>query len=163
MKTKRVFFQQMRMPSPQFLRAVTLVELMLVVAILSVIAAIAYPSYKGYLDRVNFQSIVVDLKTIPDCIERASMVFGRLPLDLNEGGCGKLDPWGTPYAYHNFSTAHGVGRRRKDRNLNPINTFYDLYSKGKDGRSTSPLTARHSRDDIIRANDGGFIGLASDF
>ena len=34
---------------------------------------------------------------------------------------------------------------------------------GKDGSSVAALTAKASRDDIIRANDGGFIGLASRF
>jgi len=34
---------------------------------------------------------------------------------------------------------------------------------GKDGASVPPLTAKASRDDIIRANDGRFIGLASDY
>jgi general secretion pathway protein G len=34
---------------------------------------------------------------------------------------------------------------------------------GKDGASVSPLTAKASRDDIVRANNGGFIGLAEDF
>jgi general secretion pathway protein G len=43
----------------------------------------------------------------------------------------------------------------------PINTTYDLYSKGKDGDSSPPLTARASQDDVVRANDGGFIGLGS--
>ena len=52
---------------------------------------------------------------------------------------------------------------RKDRFLVPLNTDYDLYSMGKDGESTAPLTARQSRDDIIRADNGGFIGLASEF
>jgi general secretion pathway protein G len=42
-----------------------------------------------------------------------------------------------------------------------LNSTYDLYSKRKDGQSSSPLTAKASRDDIIRANDGGYIGLAS--
>jgi general secretion pathway protein G len=42
----------------------------------------------------------------------------------------------------------------------PINTDYDLYSMGKDEASTAPLTARASLDDIVRANNGGFIGLA---
>jgi len=45
----------------------------------------------------------------------------------------------------------------------PINTDFDLYSMGPDGRSAPPLTAKHSRDDIVRANDGAFIGLASDY
>jgi general secretion pathway protein G len=52
---------------------------------------------------------------------------------------------------------------RKDRFLVPINTDYDLYSMGKDGRSSPPLTAKASRDDIIRANDGAYIGLASNY
>ena len=34
---------------------------------------------------------------------------------------------------------------------------------GKDGDSKAPLTAQASRDDIIRANDGGYIGLASGY
>jgi general secretion pathway protein G len=52
---------------------------------------------------------------------------------------------------------------RKDKNLVPINSEYDLYSVGPDGRSVGPLTAKHSRDDIVMANDGRFIGVASDY
>lgn len=52
---------------------------------------------------------------------------------------------------------------RKDHNLVPINTDYDLYSMGPDGQSVAPLTAKASRDDIIRGADGAFIGRASDF
>jgi general secretion pathway protein G len=32
---------------------------------------------------------------------------------------------------------------------------------GKDGISSAPLTAKASADDVIRANNGGFIGLAA--
>jgi hypothetical protein len=39
----------------------------------------------------------------------------------------------------------------------------DLYSSGKDGESRTPLTARPSRDDIVVARDGAFVGLATDF
>lgn len=52
---------------------------------------------------------------------------------------------------------------RKDRFLVPINCDYDLYSMGPDGETTAPLTARKSRDDIIRAGDGAFVGPASEF
>ncbi len=34
---------------------------------------------------------------------------------------------------------------------------------GPDGKSVAPLTAKASRDDIVRANDGKFIGEASDY
>jgi general secretion pathway protein G len=34
---------------------------------------------------------------------------------------------------------------------------------GADGASQGPLSAKASQDDIVRANDGGFVGLAKDF
>ena len=57
----------------------------------------------------------------------------------------------------------GKGGMRKDRFLVPINTYFDLYSMGKDGKSVPPLTAQASQDDVLWANDGGFIGLASQY
>ena len=57
----------------------------------------------------------------------------------------------------------GGGKARKDHFLHPINTDFDLYSMGPDGKSTAPLTAKISQDDIIRANDGGFVGLAAHY
>jgi general secretion pathway protein G len=57
----------------------------------------------------------------------------------------------------------GMAEVRKDRNLVPINTDFDLYSVGPDGDSQAPLTAAASRDDIVRANDGRFIGKAEDY
>ena len=56
-----------------------------------------------------------------------------------------------------------MGQLRKDKNLVPINTDYDLYSKGPDGKSVTPLTANSSRDDIIRANNGAYVGEAEDY
>ena len=49
---------------------------------------------------------------------------------------------------------------RKDKYLVPINSDFDLYSMGKDGQSAAALTAKISKDDIVRANDGQYIGLA---
>ncbi len=56
-----------------------------------------------------------------------------------------------------------MGQVRRDRFLVPINSDFDLYSIGKDGGSQAPFTAMDSRDDIVRANDGGYVGLASGF
>ena len=52
-------------------------------------------------------------------------------------------------------------RARKDHNLHPLNSDFDLYSMGPDGESQPALTAKASWDDIIRASDGGFVGRAS--
>ena len=57
----------------------------------------------------------------------------------------------------------GNGQARKDRFLVPLNSDYDLYSMGPDGKSSSPITAKPSQDDIIRAADGSYVGPAIDF
>jgi general secretion pathway protein G len=40
---------------------------------------------------------------------------------------------------------------------------YALYSNGAYGRSDPPLTSQLSHDDILRANNGRFLGLSSDY
>ena len=64
---------------------------------------------------------------------------------------------------HGGGNDTNISAARKDGNLVPINTKYDLCSFGKDGKSKAPLRAKDSHDDIIYANDGGYIGLASEF
>ncbi|MEZ4334364.1 MAG: prepilin-type N-terminal cleavage/methylation domain-containing protein [Myxococcota bacterium] len=56
-----------------------------------------------------------------------------------------------------------MGQVRKDRFQVPINRDFDLYSMGPDGDSRSTLNAPASRDDIIRANDGAFYGVAEEY
>ncbi|MBI4001946.1 MAG: prepilin-type N-terminal cleavage/methylation domain-containing protein [Nitrospira defluvii] len=56
-----------------------------------------------------------------------------------------------------------TAKPRKDRFLHPINSDYDLYSMGKDGKTVEALTAKMSHDDVIRGNDGQFVGLAAEF
>jgi len=69
-----------------------------------------------------------------------------------------------PTSDDNPSDSAGVlGKVRRDHFLVPVNTDFDLYSLGEDGKSQSPFTARDSRDDIVRANNGGYVGLVSDY
>ena len=63
------------------------------------------------------------------------------------------DPWGHAYQYTSHTDGSTRGSWRKDKNIVPINSDFDLYSMGKDGTSVPPLTAQASRDDIVRAND----------
>ncbi|AWN16756.1 General secretion pathway protein G [Salinisphaera sp. LB1] len=141
-------------------------ELMLAVAIAGILAAIAYPMYQGYRDHVNRTQAIADILDIENVIARYQNATDQLPdslADIGEGG--RLDPWGHPYVYLRIEGGNlkGKGKLRKDRNLVPLNTDYDLYSSGKDGVSRTPLTAKASRDDIVRANNGQFVGLATDY
>jgi len=141
----------------------TLIELLLALVILAVLVAIALPSYKQYHDRAMVAQAVNDIAgmnlRLRDYITQNHMAAPDLAAI---GAAGKLDPWGHVYVYADLAVV-GVGGARKDKNLVPINTDFDLYSKGQDGDSKLPLTAPQSRDDVILANDGKFIGLASDY
>lgn len=145
-------------------RGFTIVELMLGVAIMAVLAGIAYPSYQNYQERVRITQAVVDIQGISAAVQAFQADNRDYPASLAEvGKAGMLDPWGNAYQYTNLWDAKGNGKARKNKNLVPINSDFDLYSMGKDGASQSPLTAKASRDDIVRANDGRFVGLASDY
>ena len=141
----------------------TLVELVLTLAVISVLAAIAVPSYADYVRNSRIAAATGDLGRIQAEISMFRLNNGgQDPPDLGAVGMQNLrDPWGQPYVYLRLAGKKTIGKARKNKSLVPINSDYDLYSVGADGRSASPLTAALSRDDIIRANDGGFIGLAS--
>lgn len=143
----------------------TLVELLLALVIVGILATIAVNSYSGYINRLNINRAKNDILLIQLVIQRFYTVNFKYPESLGEltEQIPLLDPWGNPYQYLNITTTKGKGKVRKDHNLVPLNTDYDLYSMGKDGDSVSPLTAKASRDDIIRANNGGFVGLASEY
>lgn len=145
-------------------RAFTLVEILIAIAIIAVLASIAVPRYEDYRERVRIAQAVIDIGSLQTLIARFVDDNRTPPANLAQiGQSGKLDPWGNPYQYLDLTTLTGKGKARKNRNLVPINSDYDLYSMGKDGASVGPLTAKSSRDDIVRANDGRFIGLASEY
>jgi general secretion pathway protein G len=144
------------------IRGFTVIELLAVMAIIAALATIAIPQIQGSFDRANVARAIGDIHTIQTELDGQD----SLPDDLSTiGRAGMLDPWGNAYVYLKFpNVVHGHPQgARKDRFLVPINSLYDLYSMGKDGSSVAALTAKASQDDVLRANDGAFIGLASRF
>jgi general secretion pathway protein G len=141
----------------------TFMEMLVVGAVLLIVLAAAVPFYKDYADTTEVERARADLAELDLKLTRWELANGRYPADLAEAGLdGRLDPWGNEYEYLRLEDAV-PGHIRKDRNLHWINTDYDLYSNGEDGKSTAPLTAEISRDDVIRANNGSFIEVASKF
>lgn len=149
-------------------RAFTLVELLIAIAIIGTLAAIAVPSYNNYIDRARNATAMADIGEMEPVIARFQAERGSMPNTLAQAGISTLlDPWGRPYQYLRLQfpgiDPKTIPGHRKDKNLNPLNTDFDLYSMGKDGASQAALTANDSHDDIVRANDGRFVGLASDY
>ncbi len=157
-------------------RGFTLFELMLVVLMIGTLSGIALPLYAQAVDAARITRAIGDIRAVANEIMAFHILNGDLPDTLDEVGYGgHRDPYGNPYQYLKFGGPGGAGggpggggggfmaEVRKDKFLVPINSRYDLYSWGKDGTSVAPLTAPQSRDDIIMANDGGFVGLAEDY
>jgi len=142
----------------------TLIELMITCAVLATVSAMGIVKYAKVIEAAEEVSVEKELEDIQNAIDLYFVSNGELPESLAGLGMeGMLDPWGNPYQYTNFETVEGNGKKRKDKFLVPINSTYDLYSMGPDGKTASALTAKISQDDIIRANDGGYIGIASEY
>jgi general secretion pathway protein G len=144
-------------------RGLTLLELTLVVTLVGIVGAFGYQTYQGHIQRVRENQALTEINMMSIQLQRWSTATFRLPETLAEAGLdGNLDPWGRPYEYLNVATAK-TNEVRKDKNLHPLNTDFDLYSRGPDGATQLPLTAKASRDDIIRANNGSYVGRAEDY
>ena len=143
----------------------TLVEVLLVMLILGVLTAVALPQYGKYQNRVLIAQAKLDIAGIEPLIAQYLLDNRTYPATLADiGRAGMLDPWKNPYQYLDVSDIKATkGQARKDKNLVPINSDYDLYSMGPDGASVAPLTAASSRDDIVRANNGRYVGTAAEY
>ncbi len=160
--------ERVRVPSSAEARreGLTLVELAIVVAIIGLLGAIAIPSYIGHAKRAKVRQAIADIRSIEFAISSYVNEYGQPPNDLTWAADRiPMDPWGNAYRYLNLQSGDpGInGKRRRDKNLNPVNSDYDLYSRGPDGETSAQLNAKKARDDIVRAADGRFVGIAEEF
>jgi len=145
------------------LRGVTLLELIVTLVVAGLIASIGIPAFNGYVNRARVARAIGDIGSVSLQLYRWQLNTRVFPENLAEAGLdGLIDPWGNPYKYLNVATAR-TGDVRRDRNLRPINTDFDLYSMGPDGRTQTQLMGARARDDVVRANNGGFVGVAENY
>jgi general secretion pathway protein G len=143
-------------------RAFTIVEILATTVVVAILATVAVVKWKQHVEKVKISTAILDLQGMNFQIS----AMDPLPNSLAEIGRGDLkDPWGKPYEYLRFdlSTPGDPLGARMDRSLRPLNSFFDLYSRGPDGVSALPITSARARDDIIVAGDGKYVGTASGF
>lgn len=158
----------------------TLIEILLVGTVIMLLSAVAVPGYQAALEKARVIRATGDIRAVQGEIQAHASSNGCYPATLAEIGYGSMrDPWGSSYVYGALEGAPGGGGKRscaacsgsclgrgqarKDRNLVPINSDFDFYSMGKDRQTIAPLAAPVSHDDVVRASDGGFIGLGKDY
>lgn len=142
-------------------------ELLIVCAIIATLVGIAVPNYLGLLKNIKKEGTANTIEEISNKILVFEAENGRLPDTLAEAGIDLRDEWGNPYQYIPIRGKPTKGKDkvspRKDKFLHPLNSDFDLWSMGPDGKTALPLTAKASRDDIIRAGDGSYLGVAEGY
>jgi general secretion pathway protein G len=140
----------------------TLRNVVVVLAATLVAGSFAIPAFNGYLARSRVARAVSDIGTMSLKLHQWQRSGNTLPKTLAEAGIAAVDPWGRPYVYVRAADA-SRSQLRKDGELVPLNTDFDLYSFGPDGVSALALPAAPSRDDVVRAANGAFIGVAANY
>lgn len=145
----------------------TLVELMIVLVILGLLAALVTPAAKRHIDNARTAVAILNVRLLEEEIETFHATSGALPDNLGQIGRADFeDPWGALYVYTRIEGAKpkpNPGKLRKDHFLVPINSDYDLYSIGENGMSAPPVGNGPGQDDIVRANNGSYVGLGVNF
>ncbi|HMB72451.1 MAG TPA: hypothetical protein VKQ06_02695 [Gammaproteobacteria bacterium] len=146
-------------------KGTTLLELTLTVGLLSVVMAMALPAFSSYTHHARANRAIGEISRISMEIYRwrANHGDGSYPVSLAKAGiAAEHDPWGNAYAYLRIADAPRSAIRT-DRQRRSLNTDFDLYSLGPDGRTAAALDAETAADDIVRAGDGAYVGVAAQF
>jgi len=141
----------------------TILELLVVTVIIGTLSTMAAPQLQRAREMAQVSRAVSEIGILSAELAIYIEVNFQPPVSLAAiDRASLLDPWGKPYMYAPLAGSNGIGQARKNKFNVPLNDDFDLGSAGPDGKSKLALTAKDSKDDILRAWNGGFIGLASD-
>ena len=85
-------------------RGMTLIELLIVLAIIGTLGGIAVPTYSNHIQDQKVSTAIVDIKLIEAWVTRFYAERGRPPDTIAETGFpAKLDPWGRPLPVYEIS------------------------------------------------------------
>jgi general secretion pathway protein G len=145
----------------------TLVELLTVVAMLGTLLAIGVPAYNNYIYKVHIHQAIEDIRFIEAALRAYRNEHGTFPETLDQIPPAQIsDPWNQQYLYFKIEGKTKSEKRSKCRHLGtmiPMNNDFDLCSIGEGGKYNRNITTKNAQDDIIRLNDGAYVGLVSEY
>ena len=151
--------------TPRRQRGFSLIELMSTIALMALLSSFAIPAYTGYIEDAKVSEAIGDIARITLEIQRfETNNNGLLPASLDELGLGDMrDPWDRPYIYTPFDADTPKNQKRRNAANQPVNTDFDVLSRGEDKKSARRWNRDNAQDDIVRANNGTYVGLVKDY
>ena len=138
----------------------TLIELMIVVAIIGILAAVALPAYQDYTARAKVSEVVLAASQCRTAITEASQTgFAATPTNDNSFGCGEKgtdNATSTQYVEEITTDVNGV-INVKAQNISQLGTNVNLtFTPYKDVKLTDPMVAKdYNRASLV---NGGIKG-----
>ncbi len=151
-------------PSNRHSNGFTLIELLVVIAIIGIVAAIAVPSYQDFVRKGKEADAMGMVRSMEGDVEAFFAKHNYFP-EYDELYTSKpLDPWGKPMVYLPLDgyPAH-LTFARVDQSMTPLNSDYDIYSLGEDEVTNKVVTSENAADDLLRANNGSFVGRGKEY
>lgn len=145
----------------------TFLELLIAMTIVAILAALAFGSFAKFKEMARVARCCEEIRSLEREIAAYATEKGEIPQNLAAiNRQGLKDPWGNAYNYYPAAQPVDItnaGLNNRTSTAGTINSDYDLYSVGADGAFDQSIHGVNSKDDIFRANDGGFVGQVKDY
>jgi general secretion pathway protein G len=128
----------------------------MVMALIGIIATLSIPAFNNYVNRTKSRRAMSEIRTLGTELSAFALDKGTNPTSLGDiNRSGYLDPWKRPYVFTNIAG----GGAPLEGAFDPLNKDFDLYSLGADGLSAIADGDPTNEDDIVRFNDGSYVGM----